>query len=80
MRIPYEATTLNGHLMAPDDSDLQRRTVLFPVGYDAPVEDSDLYAAPALRRGYTVLAFEAPAKAASCTDEGCSCGPTSSTS
>jgi Esterase FrsA-like len=60
VRIRYETTTLNGYLMAADDSDLPRRTVLFPVGYDAPAEDSYLYAAPALRRGYTVLAFEGP--------------------
>jgi dienelactone hydrolase len=60
VRIPYENTTLNGYLMTAEGSDLARRTVLFPVGYDAPVEDSYLYAAPALRRGYTVLAFEGP--------------------
>jgi Alpha/beta hydrolase family len=60
VRIPYETTTLNGYLMVPDNSDLPRRTVLFPVGYDAPAEDCYLYVAPALRRGYTVLAFEGP--------------------
>ena len=46
--------------LPPDGSD--RATVLFPKGYDAPAEDSYLYAAPAVRRGYAVLAFEGLAR------------------
>ena len=59
-QIPYDATTLNGYLYAPGDTDTAWPAVLFPMGYDAPAEDSYLYAAPAVRRGYAVLAFEGP--------------------
>jgi pimeloyl-ACP methyl ester carboxylesterase len=58
--IPYEGTTLNAYLMTPDDDAAPRPTILFPAGYDSVAEEGYLYGAPALRRGYAVLAFEGP--------------------
>lgn len=60
VRIPYQGTTLNGYLMTPDGPDEPRPTVLFPAGYDSVAEECHLYGASAIRRGYTVLAFEGP--------------------
>ena len=60
VQIPYEATTLNGYLMTPRGPAVARPTVLFPAGYDSVAEEGHLYGASAIRRGYTVLAFEGP--------------------
>jgi hypothetical protein len=60
VRIPYQGTTLNGYLMTPDGPDEPRPAVPFPAGYDSVAEECHLYRASAIRRGYTVLAFEGP--------------------
>ena len=60
VRIPYEGTTLNGYFMVPHGPNEPRPTVLFPAGYDSVAEECHLYGASAIRRGYTVLAFEGP--------------------
>jgi alpha-beta hydrolase superfamily lysophospholipase len=60
VRIPYSATTINGYLLTPDDNGAPYPTIVLILGYDAPAEDCYLHAAPALRRGYSVLAVEGP--------------------
>jgi len=60
VRIPYEGTTLNGYLMTAGGPDQPQPAVLFPAGYDSVAEECHLYGASAIRRGYTVLAFEGP--------------------
>jgi alpha-beta hydrolase superfamily lysophospholipase len=60
VRIPYSATTINGYLLTPDDTGAPHPTIVLILGYDAPAEDCYLHAAPALRRGYSVLAVEGP--------------------
>jgi len=59
--IPYEGTTLPGHLYLVDHTEDSKPTLIVHGGFDSTLEE--LYtsaAAPALQRGYNCLAFEGP--------------------
>jgi pimeloyl-ACP methyl ester carboxylesterase len=59
--IPYQQTTLPGYLYCVDDSGQARPTVIYNNGFDSTLEESYFaIAAPALARGYNVLAFDGP--------------------
>ncbi|NGM67417.1 alpha/beta fold hydrolase [Natronolimnobius sp. AArcel1] len=61
IEIPFEETTLDGYLFAPDASGQPRPTVIGFPGYDSPVEESyPMLASAALERGYTCVLFEGP--------------------
>ncbi len=59
--IPYEGTTLPGYFYRVDDSRTPRQTLISLGGFDSTGEELYFFAAaPALRRGYNVLAFDGP--------------------
>jgi pimeloyl-ACP methyl ester carboxylesterase len=59
--IPYEGTTLSGHLYVVDDSGRPRPTVIVVGGFDSTLEELYFFGpAAALRRGYNALAFDGP--------------------
>jgi len=59
--IPYEGTTLTGYFYRVDDSQTPRRTLISLGGFDSTGEELYFFAAaPALQRGYNVLAFDGP--------------------
>jgi len=60
VRIPYEGTTLNGYLYAPDGSATRRPTVVMLCGYDSTAEYGWVDVPAALERGYGVLVVEGP--------------------
>jgi hypothetical protein len=60
VRIPYEATTLNGYLFSPPGPSVPRPTVVFPAGYDSTAEAGWINVPAAVSRGYNVLLFEGP--------------------
>jgi pimeloyl-ACP methyl ester carboxylesterase len=69
--IPYEATTLPGHLFLVDDSGASRPTVVYNSGYDSTLEEAYFaIAAAALRRGFNVLAFDGPGQGAALREQG----------
>jgi pimeloyl-ACP methyl ester carboxylesterase len=68
--IPYEHTTLPAYLFLVDDSGTARPTIIYNSGYDSTREESYfVIAAPALRRGYNVLAFDGPGQGAALREE-----------
>jgi hypothetical protein len=60
VRIPYDTTTVNGYLFAPDGASQARPTVIFPCGYDSTAEAGWGNVPAALERGYNALVFEGP--------------------
>jgi pimeloyl-ACP methyl ester carboxylesterase len=70
IEIPYEDTTLPGYLYLVDDSGIPRPTVVYTSGYDSTLEESYLaIGAPALARGYNVLAFDGPGQGAALREQ-----------
>jgi pimeloyl-ACP methyl ester carboxylesterase len=70
VEIPYEGTTLSGHLYLVDDSPTPRPTVIFHGGIDSTLEE--LYcagAAAAIERGYNCLAFTGPGQGRSIREQ-----------
>ena len=60
VRIPYDTTTVNGYLFAPDGAREARPTVIFPCGYDSTAEAGWANVPAAVERGYNALVFEGP--------------------
>jgi hypothetical protein len=60
VRIPYDTTTVNGYLFAPDGAREARPTVVFPCGYDSTAEAGWANVPAAVERGYNALVFEGP--------------------
>lgn len=65
VEIPYEGTTLPGHLFLVDGSGKPRPTVVYNSGFDSTLEEAYFVVGDAaLRRGYNVLAFDGPGQGA----------------
>ncbi|KAM6524516.1 hypothetical protein FALCPG4_010126 [Fusarium falciforme] len=61
IRIPYEKTTLPGFFVSPPGPPVPRPTIIFNGGFDSVKEEAWFaIAAPALERGFNVLAFDGP--------------------
>lgn len=61
VKIPYEGTTLPGYLVCVDSTASPRPTIIFTGGLDSVMEEAWFaIAAPALKRGFNVLAFDGP--------------------
>ncbi|MBV2356557.1 dipeptidyl aminopeptidase [Streptomyces sp. J2-1] len=59
--VPYEGTTLPGHLVSPPDRPGPLPTLIVNNGSDAPMSAAwTLLGAPAVERGYRVLLFDGP--------------------
>ncbi|MDX6665566.1 MAG: hypothetical protein QOG68_1772 [Solirubrobacteraceae bacterium] len=71
IRIPYENTTLPGYLFAVDGTGAPRPTVIYTNGYDSPAEVAWFaIAAPAIDRGYNVVAYDGPGQGAVIREQG----------
>lgn len=69
IQIPYEDTTLPGYLFLPSEATTNLKTIVFNGGYDSTKEESWFaIAAPALDRGYAVIAFDGPGQGAALRD------------
>ncbi|KAF2010994.1 alpha/beta-hydrolase [Aaosphaeria arxii CBS 175.79] len=61
IKIPYQDTTLPGFILRCDANSTPRPTIIFNGGFDSVGEESWFaIAAPALRRGCNILAFDGP--------------------
>jgi dipeptidyl aminopeptidase/acylaminoacyl peptidase len=61
IQIPYEKTTLPGFFMSPPGPPVPRPTIIFNGGFDSVREEAWFaIAAPALDRGFNILAFDGP--------------------
>jgi len=71
VEIPYEGTTLPGHLFLVDGSGKPRPTVIYSSGFDSTLEEAYFVVGDAaLRRGYNVLAFDGPGQGAALRSQG----------
>jgi pimeloyl-ACP methyl ester carboxylesterase len=71
LSIPYEDTSLPGYMFTVDDSHAPRPTVIYTNGYDSTAEESWFaIAAPALERGYNVIAYDGPGQGAVIRERG----------
>jgi len=63
VRVPFEGIHLDGYVMRPRTGD-PGPTVLFPAGYDSPVEEFySVGGCEAAARGFTVVTFSGPGQA-----------------
>ena len=61
IEIPYEGTSLPGHMYTVDENKNRRPTLIVHGGFDSTLEELYTFAAaPALQRGYNCLTFEGP--------------------
>ena len=65
IEIPYEGTSLPGHMYTVDGNQNRRPTLVVHGGFDSTLEELYTFAAaPALQRGYNCLTFEGPGQGA----------------
>ncbi|KAH7009532.1 Alpha/Beta hydrolase protein [Ilyonectria destructans] len=71
IKIPYEKATLPGFLMCPQGVSAPRPTIIFNGGFDSVMEEAWFaIAAPALERGFNVLAFDGPGQGQALRQQG----------
>lgn len=70
VQIPYQETTLPAYLMLPQGNRTKLKTIVFNGGYDSTKEESWFaIAAPALDRGFAVVAFDGPGQGAALREQ-----------
>ncbi len=70
VKIPYERTTLPGHLYRVDGSGKARPTLIAQTGFDGTIEELYAIAMGAVGRGLNCLTFEGPGQGSVIRDQG----------